>query len=63
MDCLFCSIIDRKIPASIVHENDHILVIKDIKPAAPIHYLIVPKKHYKDLRDILRMISAVWKIF
>ena len=52
ISCVFCNIIDRKIPSSIVLENDSVIVIKDIAPKAPVHYLIVPKKHVKDMTDI-----------
>lgn len=45
MDCVFCKIIDKKIPADIVYEDDKIIVFKDIKPLAPIHLLVVPKRH------------------
>jgi len=44
-DCLFCKIANKKTPAEIVYENDKVVVFKDIHPRAPIHLLIVPKKH------------------
>ena len=44
-DCLFCKIINKEIPADVVYENNDFLVIKDIKPEAPVHLLIITKKH------------------
>ena len=45
MDCIFCKIISKEIPSDIVYENDEIIVIKDANPKAPVHLLIIPKKH------------------
>lgn len=50
--CLFCKIIRKEIPAEIVQENDHVIVIKDKFPKAPIHYLVIPKKHVVSFYDI-----------
>ncbi len=44
-ECIFCKIIDKEKPADIIFENDHIVAFEDIKPVAPVHLLIVPKKH------------------
>lgn len=52
MDCLFCQIIKKEIPAQIVYEDEEILVFKDINPKARIHLLIVPKKHIVSLNEI-----------
>ncbi|GED21339.1 histidine triad nucleotide-binding protein [Halomonas sabkhae] len=52
MDCLFCKIINREIPADIVHEDDDILAFNDIDPKAPRHMLVIPKRHIATLNDI-----------
>lgn len=49
MSCIFCDIINRKIPAEIVAETEKILAFRDINPQAPVHILIIPKKHYPRL--------------
>jgi histidine triad (HIT) family protein len=51
-DCLFCKIITRDIPASIVYEDDHIVAFDDINPQAPTHVLIIPKRHIATLNDL-----------
>jgi len=51
MDCLFCKIIDKQIPADIVYEDEHILAFNDISPQAPTHVLIIPKKHITTVND------------
>ncbi|MCI5128953.1 MAG: histidine triad nucleotide-binding protein [Candidatus Electrothrix sp. AUS3] len=44
-DCLFCKIIQGDIPADTLYEDDEVLAFRDIAPAAPIHFLVIPKKH------------------
>ena len=51
-DCLFCNIIQKKISADIVFENETILAFKDIQPQAPIHILIIPKVHISSLSEL-----------
>ncbi len=47
--CLFCRIVERTIPATIVGETEYALAFRDINPAAPIHVLVIPKKHVDSL--------------
>lgn len=51
-DCLFCKIVEKKIPADIIYESEDIIAFKDIQPKAPIHCLIIPKKHISTINDI-----------
>ena len=51
-DCLFCKIIKGEIPSNKVYEDEDVLAFYDINPAAPIHILVIPKKHIKSLADI-----------
>jgi histidine triad (HIT) family protein len=50
-NCLFCKIAAKTIPATIVYEDEHLMAFKDIKPAAPVHLLIIPKRHVATLSD------------
>ncbi|MFA5962008.1 MAG: histidine triad nucleotide-binding protein [Parcubacteria group bacterium] len=52
MECLFCKIINKELPASVVYEDDDILAFKDVRPLAPVHILIIPKKHIESLNDL-----------
>ncbi len=51
-DCIFCKIIKDEIPSEKVYEDDEILAFKDIKPSAPIHILVIPKKHISTLMEV-----------
>jgi len=51
-NCLFCKIIAREIPASIVYEDDRVLAFNDINPQGPTHVLVVPKRHIATLNDL-----------
>ncbi len=63
-DCLFCKIIKGEIPSSKVYEDDEILAFKDIAPAAPVHILVIPKKHIKSLVELEKEDEAlVGKIY
>jgi histidine triad (HIT) family protein len=52
MDCLFCKIVAGSIPAKKVYEDEHSLAFLDINPQAPVHMLIIPKKHIAGLSDL-----------
>ena len=51
-DCLFCKIIARQIPSSIVYEDDRVLAFTDINAQAPTHILVVPRRHIESLNDL-----------
>ena len=51
-DCLFCKIVNREIPTEFLYEDDHYAVFKDINPAAPVHLLLIPKKHIRSMNDV-----------
>ena len=51
MDCLFCKIINREIPADILYEDDLALAFSDINPQAPAHVLVIPKGAYESMDD------------
>lgn len=48
-DCIFCKIIKGEIPSNKVYEDDEILAFRDINPVAPVHILVIPKKHIESL--------------
>ncbi|NOU95467.1 HIT domain-containing protein [Paenibacillus sp. LMG 31456] len=52
MDCIFCKIVEGSIPSKKVYENEHVLAFHDIQPAAPVHLLIIPKKHIATMNDV-----------
>ncbi len=52
MNCLFCKIVEKKIPSKIVYEDERVLAFEDINPQAPIHILVIPKKHISTSLEI-----------
>lgn len=69
-DCLFCKIVKGEIPSSKVYEDERVLAFDDINPAAPVHVIVIPKKHiptYMDVREdqmenIAAMTAAVQQV-
>ena len=65
-NCIFCKIIKGEMPSNKVYEDDEILAFKDINPAAPIHILVIPKKHIKSLAEMKdgeeKIISEIYKV-
>lgn len=52
MECVFCQIVARKIPADIVYEDEEFLAFRDVHPQAPRHVLVVPKSHISSLTEL-----------
>ncbi|OPY87833.1 MAG: HIT-like protein [Smithella sp. PtaU1.Bin162] len=69
-DCIFCKIVQGEIPCAKIYENDQVLAFDDIHPMAPVHVIIIPKKHISTLLDvsdadnevIVDLVSAARKI-
>jgi histidine triad (HIT) family protein len=51
-DCIFCKIIAKKIPAEILYEDDLVLAFPNVHPIAPVHVLVIPKKHIESVNDL-----------
>lgn len=62
--CIFCQIVEGKIPSQKVYEDDEIFAFKDITPQAPVHLLIIPKKHFSNLNEVNEeSLGLIQKIF
>lgn len=69
-DCIFCKIANKEINSDFVYEDDEIIAFKDINPQAPIHILVIPKKHIESIIDLTdedemlvgKMYTAIRKI-
>jgi len=51
-ECVFCKIVKGQIPSDKVYEDNQILVFRDIHPQAPVHYLVIPKKHITSISEM-----------
>lgn len=72
-DCIFCKIANHEVPAKIIDENEYVIAFEDAAPVAPVHVLVVPKKHISNfmelndenleyVKEIHKMIQKVAKI-
>jgi histidine triad (HIT) family protein len=69
-DCLFCGIVAGKVPAEVVHETDRTVAFRDINPVAPVHVLVVPRRHIvnastvelEDAEDLAAMVVAAKEV-
>ena len=62
-DCIFCKIANGEIPSTIVYEDEYVTAFKDLNPQAPIHILVVPKKHYNNILDVAENDNVISKIY
>ena len=60
-DCIFCKIANHEIPSTVVYEDDQVIAFDDLNPQAPVHTLVIPKKHYSDIADNVHAIQEVAK--
>lgn len=50
-DCIFCKIVAKQIPATVIYEDEQMMAFSDINPVAPVHIVVIPKKHIKNLLE------------
>lgn len=50
--CVFCRIVAGEIPAELVHQDEHVIAFRDLEPKAPVHVLVVPRRHLPDVRAL-----------
>ena len=66
MDCIFCKIVAKEVPSEIIHEDEKVLVFKDLEPKAPVHVLVIPKTHISSVMEIneenSEIISHIFKV-
>ena len=51
-DCVFCRIVEGEIPAEVVYEDDQVLAFRDLNPQAPLHVLVIPRRHISTINDL-----------
>lgn len=58
-DCIFCGIVSGDVPADIVHETEHTVAFRDIQPQAPVHVLVIPRRHVDNASTVTPSDSAL----
>ncbi len=51
-DCIFCKIANKELNTEFIYEDDKVVAFNDLSPQAPVHFLVIPKKHYSSMNDI-----------
>lgn len=51
-ECIFCKIVAKEVPAEFVYEDEEVVAFADIRPSAPVHYLVVPKRHVDSVKEL-----------
>jgi len=59
MDCIFCQIASGKIPSDIIYQDEEVIAFRDIKPQAPVHLIIIPRKHIPSLAHLSQADSSL----
>ena len=52
-NCIFCKIVRKEIPSKVVYEDEHVLAFVDINPQAPVHVVVIPKKHVANVTELV----------
>ena len=65
-DCLFCKIANKELESQYVYEDEKVIAFKDVDPQAPVHVLIIPKKHYTSILNVpddeMNIIAHIYKV-
>ena len=59
MECIFCQIVDGKIPSQTLYQDEEVIAFRDINPQAPVHILIIPKRHISSLAQLTQAESSL----
>jgi len=62
MDCVFCKIAEKKLPSKLVYEDEFAVAFEDLNPQAPVHVLVIPRKHIPTSLDLKEDDNASWAV-